>query len=203
MTRSQQKQVSRREAFTKLARQHASHNQVNFSTAVNKITSDSKENVKTVVRTPVLFSSIRISSPHSQAFVNQGTAVVSTRRNPNRMHGNAPRGAAKRRDDDDNYDSAESDVDDTDLADDQERRPEAQLSISLLDIARPAKQKGPAKDFEIIPNLRSVISLEDDDDAFSFIQSEADEWERIYGSEYSFDQLRSYSSVLRQGGGDT
>jgi len=65
--------------------------------------------------------------------------------------------------------------------------------VSLLDIARPAKQKGAAKDFEVVQKLRNVIVLEDNGLEY---QWEDEEWEHIYDEEFVEEQ-RSYSSVLR------
>jgi len=66
------------------------------------------------------------------------------------------------------------------------------MKVSLLDIARPAKQKGVAKDFEIVQRVRNVIVLEDDGLEY---QWEDDEWEQIYDERLVEEQ--SYSSVLR------
>jgi len=67
------------------------------------------------------------------------------------------------------------------------------MKVSLLDIARPAKRKGAAKDFEVVQKLRNVIVLEDNGLEY---QWEDDEWEHIYDEEFVEEQ-RSYSSVLR------
>ena len=88
------------------------------------------------------------------------------------------------------------------------------MKVSLLDIARPAKQKGDvitftitiiqmthvkqsysgvAKDFEVVQKVRNVIVLEDNGLEY---QWEDDEWEQIYDERHAEEQ-RSYSSVLR------
>jgi len=67
------------------------------------------------------------------------------------------------------------------------------MTISLLEIARPAKRKGIAKDFEVVQKVRNVIVLEDE---FEGLGWEDDEWEQIYDERHA-DQGRSYSSVLR------
>ncbi|KAF9044936.1 hypothetical protein BJ165DRAFT_1404211 [Panaeolus papilionaceus] len=73
-------------------------------------------------------------------------------------------------------------------------------SVSLFDLARPAKKRGPAKEFEVVPRLRNVLALEDDDDIESFYLASTsggdDEWERI-SDEQSLDNRKSYSAVLR------
>jgi len=66
------------------------------------------------------------------------------------------------------------------------------MMVSLLDIARPAKQKGAAKDFEVVQKLRNVIVLEDSGLEY---QWDDDEWEHIYDERLA--EERSYSSVLR------
>ena len=93
------------------------------------------------------------------------------------------------------------------------------MTVSLIDIARPAKGKGEiatrvfflqdcrlyllqgvAKDFEIVSKTRKVISLDDgdfeiwEDDVFD--QELWGDWEQIY-DEHRVDTRPSYSSVLR------
>ncbi|KAJ7127256.1 hypothetical protein C8R43DRAFT_1074931 [Mycena crocata] len=106
----------------------------------------------------------------------------------------------------------------------EEQRPEAQMVVSLLDIARPAKRRGVAKKFEVLPTVQRVIELEDDavseqweqweagSDAWD-VQSErwdsqseqweipegdhtAEEWEELY-KECLEKESRSYSSAVQ------
>ncbi|KAF8965759.1 hypothetical protein BDZ97DRAFT_754486 [Flammula alnicola] len=68
------------------------------------------------------------------------------------------------------------------------------MSVSILSIARPAKRKGVAKDFEIVRKVRNVVALPDE---FEKSSLEADEdWEQI-DDEQPIDTRQSYSSVLR------
>ncbi|KAF8797552.1 hypothetical protein BYT27DRAFT_7179180 [Phlegmacium glaucopus] len=74
------------------------------------------------------------------------------------------------------------------------RRHHTDMTISLLDIARPAKRKGVAKDFEVVQKVRNVIALEDDDEGLEY-QWEDDEWEQIPEEQHT--EPRSYASVLK------
>ena len=91
------------------------------------------------------------------------------------------------------------------------------MKVSLLDIARPAKQKGKkrllllfnngsliiiiktgvAKDFEVVKKVRNVVALEDGLEdhtlGYQWEDYEWDEWEQIYDT----TEKRSYSSVLK------
>jgi hypothetical protein len=88
----------------------------------------------------------------------------------------------------------EEDVFEFRLADDTFETPHhTDMKVSLLDIARPAKQKGAAKDFEVVQKVRNVIALEDNDLEY---QWEDDEWELIYDERHA-EEKRSYSSTLR------
>ncbi|PPQ68020.1 hypothetical protein CVT24_002929 [Panaeolus cyanescens] len=97
-------------------------------------------------------------------------------------------------DDDDVYDFSVDFVDSPKLP-----QPPAH-TVSLLDLARPAKKRGPAKDFEVVPRVRNVVALEDNDVDSFYVPSTSgtgdDEWERV-SDEQTFDNRRSYSSVLR------
>ncbi|KAJ7093513.1 hypothetical protein C8R44DRAFT_890733 [Mycena epipterygia] len=105
----------------------------------------------------------------------------------------------------------------------EERGPQERMVVSLLDIARPAKRRGVAKKYEVLPTIRRVIELEDDAGSEQWeqwesgsdiwdtqserweIQSEqweipardfaADEWEELYA--HKLEEPRSYSSALR------
>jgi len=92
-------------------------------------------------------------------------------------------------------------IDFTDNDDDtQNTRRHTDMTISLLDIARPAKQKGVAKDFEVVQTVRNVIVLEDEFESLVGFQWEDDneweQWEEVYDGRHA-EQARSYSSVLR------
>ncbi|KAF9458892.1 hypothetical protein BDZ94DRAFT_64045 [Collybia nuda] len=70
------------------------------------------------------------------------------------------------------------------------------LTVSILDIARPAKRKGIAKDFEIVDGVRRIIALDDDGPYEETEWLDNDEWEAIdVGGQPSADR-KSYSSVL-------
>lgn len=107
-----------------------------------------------------------------------------------------------------------------DFDDSRDTRHFTDMTVSLFDIARPAKGKGEmatrvlflqrsnfyslqgvAKDFEIVNKTRNVIPLDDgdfeiwEDDVFD--QELWGDWEQIY-DEQRVDTRRSYSSVLRE-----
>ncbi|KAJ7466447.1 hypothetical protein FB451DRAFT_1260889 [Mycena latifolia] len=98
------------------------------------------------------------------------------------------------------------------------------MVVSLLDIARPAKRRGVAKKYEVLPTIQRVMELEDDavseqweqweeeSEAWD-VQSEqwesqseqweipirdygADEWDELYGEKFG-GAGRSYSEALR------
>ncbi|KAJ7183950.1 hypothetical protein C8R46DRAFT_1344600 [Mycena filopes] len=151
------------------------------------------------------------------------------RRNPGRMDGvrwngdsfvspPAVDGDAGAWDDDEREPSA---------ATDERRAPTEPMVVSLLDIARPAKRRGVAKKYVVLPTIRRVMDLEDSDDVHSEqweqweagsdawdaqseqwdTQSEqweipagdygAEEWEELYGEKSEQAVVRSYSSALR------
>ncbi|KAJ6522474.1 hypothetical protein B0H19DRAFT_1202768 [Mycena capillaripes] len=110
---------------------------------------------------------------------------------------------------------------DAPLAD--ETRPEPMV-VSLLDIARPAKRRGVAKKYEVLPTIRRVIELEDDAASEQWEQWEAgseawevhseqwesqsegweipagdygaEEWEELYGHKFE-QEGPSYSAAVR------
>jgi len=67
---------------------------------------------------------------------------------------------------------------------------ETDMTVSILDIARPAKRKGPAKDFEVVQKVRGVIVLEDEPEL------DDDMWEAIYDEETQ-DSRTLYATILR------
>jgi hypothetical protein len=83
----------------------------------------------------------------------------------------------------------------TDFTDTHDTSHHTDTTISLLDIARPAKPKGVAKHFEVVQKVRDVIVLEDDFEGLEH-QWEDDEWDQIYEERHA-EEPRSYSSVLR------
>ncbi|KAJ3933464.1 MAG: hypothetical protein NXY57DRAFT_998688 [Lentinula lateritia] len=65
-------------------------------------------------------------------------------------------------------------------------------TISLLDIARPAKSKGIAKEYEVVKGVRQVIFLDDEE----VCQEEQwEEWEEIY--EPGDTEKPTYADVLK------
>jgi len=88
-----------------------------------------------------------------------------------------------------------------DFDDSRDTRHYTDMTVSLFDIARPAKGKGVAKGFEIVNKTRNVIPLDDgdfeiwEDDVFD--RELWGDWEQIY-DEQRIDTRRSYSSVLRE-----
>ncbi|KIM36250.1 hypothetical protein M413DRAFT_449304 [Hebeloma cylindrosporum] len=87
-----------------------------------------------------------------------------------------------------------------DFDDSRDIRHYTNMTVSLFDIARPAKGKGAAKDFEMVNKTRNVIPLDAgdfeiwEDDVFD--RELWGDWEEIY-DEQRVDKRRSYSSVLR------
>jgi len=87
-------------------------------------------------------------------------------------------------------DSEEDTVEDDQTLDD-EIGPSQPMTISILEIARPTRLKGVAKDFEVVRRPQHVIALEDDSDGLDDLE---DDWERIYAEEPR--QTRTYSAVV-------
>ncbi|KAE9396712.1 hypothetical protein BT96DRAFT_996486 [Gymnopus androsaceus JB14] len=140
-----------------------------------------------------------------------GKKVSATdRRNPGRMDGvrwNAdsficPENVDGFESYDDSSDSEEEVYDDA-MSGDSRQREQAAHVVSLLDIAKPAKPKGIAKDFEVVKGVRRVIFLEDEKDWETFSQEQVDEeweeWEEIYEStalKKKPESKPSYSDIL-------
>jgi len=82
-----------------------------------------------------------------------------------------------------------------DFVDTSDARHHTDMKVSLVDIARPAKRKGAAKDFEVVQTVRNVIALEDEFEGLGS-EWEDDEWEQIF-DESRAEEQKSYSSVLR------
>ncbi|KAF8888240.1 hypothetical protein BD779DRAFT_1470288 [Infundibulicybe gibba] len=68
---------------------------------------------------------------------------------------------------------------------------------SLLDIARTAKAKGIAREFEIVEGVRRIIALDDEEDRDMWDSngSEDDDWEEIINEHTA--ERRSYSMAIR------
>lgn len=96
----------------------------------------------------------------------------------------------------DQYDS-DLDEEDSDSESDYDTRVGRERSyvVSLMDIARPAKEKGLAKEFEVVQGVRRVIAL-DDNDWDGYEDDDDGGWESVpYG--YGDEEKKSYSAVLR------
>ncbi|KAF8800151.1 hypothetical protein BYT27DRAFT_7263296 [Phlegmacium glaucopus] len=169
-----------RKAFHKLVRQMAHKEGIPFETALDKIIAPPA--VKVLLYSPT-------------------TERRNPRRNPGRMDGTQWNGSAfisGSKVDDGELFVREEDVYDLkiDFIDTQDtRRHHTDMTISLLDIARPAKPKGVAKDFEVVQKVRNVIALDDDSFAFGGLeyQWEDDDWDQIY-DDWHAEEQRSYSS---------
>ncbi|KAF4613242.1 hypothetical protein D9613_010770 [Agrocybe pediades] len=80
------------------------------------------------------------------------------------------------------------------------------MTVALLDIAKPAKPRGIAKEFEVIS--KSTITKPFDefeiwaDDEFERCEIWEDDWEEIFDEQRDGQQKPSYSSVLRGNDGD-
>jgi len=74
----------------------------------------------------------------------------------------------------------------------EKRSPSGGQVIDLLDIARPAKPKGVAKDYEVIQGSPRIIALPDEPPVPAVKE---EEWEEI--DEDTVDPPKSYSAVVR------
>ncbi|PIL28703.1 hypothetical protein GSI_08747 [Ganoderma sinense ZZ0214-1] len=77
------------------------------------------------------------------------------------------------------------------------------VEVHILDIAKPAKPRGPAKEYEVVETVRRVIALDDDDEweeweIGSEDELEFDEWEAVEDEKH---RHASYAMVLQQGPG--
>ncbi|KAK1223534.1 hypothetical protein PQX77_013582 [Marasmius sp. AFHP31] len=130
-----------------------------------------------------------------EAQVEAGTKTLHTkpgvgRRNPGRMDGVKWNGdsfvCATRVDGDDHDSDSERYSDsgyDSELDVQDEKRPVREtFEISLLDIAKPMKAKGVAKEFEIVQTVQRVIALEDDakSDAWDLASCAESDWDEVY-----------------------
>jgi len=107
---------------------------------------------------------------------------------------------------------------------DEKRSSNEPIVVSLLDIARPAKRRGIAKKYEVLPTISRVIELDDSvrseqweewessSEAWD-MQSEqwesqseaweipagdhsAEEWEELYGDKFGSEARSSYSAIV-------
>ncbi|KAG6909676.1 hypothetical protein DXG01_016083 [Tephrocybe rancida] len=82
------------------------------------------------------------------------------------------------------------------------REPPAPVLSSLLDIAKPAKPKGIAKDFEVVDSVTRIIAFEDDawEDYSSLTQGDDDfweEWDDVYQEpDIVKEKKLSYSAIV-------
>ncbi|KAM5546171.1 hypothetical protein V8D89_000297 [Ganoderma adspersum] len=86
-------------------------------------------------------------------------------------------------------------------ADEEDAR--GRVEVHILDIAKPAKPRGPAKEYEVVETVRRVIALEDDEgweewEIGSEDELEYDEWEAV---EDEKQRHASYALVLQQSPG--
>jgi len=81
-----------------------------------------------------------------------------------------------------------------------ENSPSGGQVVDLLDIARPAKSKGIAREFEVVQGSPRVIALPDEPRVPAIMD---EDWENIdsEGSE-DMDQRKSYSAVVRDNAED-
>jgi len=89
------------------------------------------------------------------------------------------------------------DLDEIDFRHTSDTRHHTEMKVSLVDIARPAKRKGAAKDFEVVQTVQNVVVLEDEFESLGGYEWEDDEWEQIFDERHSAEERTSYSSVLR------
>ncbi|CAA7263426.1 unnamed protein product [Cyclocybe aegerita] len=126
----------------------------------------------------------------------------SVRRNPGRNGSNWANDNTVRVDDEDpqiritDDDVYDFQVDFGDTAVPTKPEEEVRFEVDLLGIARPAKKKGVAKDFEVLKRLPDVIALDEDYWESSESGFSEEEWEAIYDDERR-DNQRTYSAVLR------
>lgn len=80
-----------------------------------------------------------------------------------------------------------------DARDTVEPEPRRTVVVDLMAMAKPAKVKGVAKDFEIVKRVKDVIALED---GISDFDLDEDDWEEL-GYDEDFKDRRTYSAALR------
>jgi len=89
-----------------------------------------------------------------------------------------------------------------DFSDVETFKRQTDMSVSLLEVARPSRRKGVTKGFEMIKKSQNAMLLGDEEfeiweeDEFEESQVWEDDWEEIY-NEQRVDTRKSYSSVLR------
>lgn len=74
---------------------------------------------------------------------------------------------------------------------------------SLIDIARPARKRGVAEEFEFVPGVRRTLVVDDryeydSDEEWFEAKLEDDEWEEIYDDERENRKCKSYAAALKE-----
>ncbi|KAF7375795.1 Peptide hydrolase [Mycena sanguinolenta] len=150
------------------------------------------------------------------------------RRNPGRMDGVQWNGdsfvCARQVDGDTPNAEVEDEGTRTEAGSDEQRPRDEPMVISLLDIARPAKRRGLAKKYQIVPRIGRVIEIEDGTQSEQWedweresdlwdVQSEqwetqsevweipsgdygAEEWEELYGEKFEQAARSSFATVV-------
>ncbi|RPD65694.1 hypothetical protein L227DRAFT_570977 [Lentinus tigrinus ALCF2SS1-6] len=88
-------------------------------------------------------------------------------------------------------------------------RDRARMEVSILDIAKPAKPRGPAKEYEIVDTVRRVIALEEDeweeyvyeDWELTAEQYLCEDWESVPGEASTHAGPSSYASAAQRNPG--
>ncbi|KJA21325.1 hypothetical protein HYPSUDRAFT_203089 [Hypholoma sublateritium FD-334 SS-4] len=171
--KSAQKYMTRREALNKYVRAKAHREGTLFNTALDSVIGNENG---TGAFVPAISGRMRQDSPRRE--IRERLRVERFAKAP--AHDRAARSLIVDRED------TTSEVHDP--------LPMTTISVSILDIARPAKQKGSAKGFEVVRKLRSVVALSEE--RGPNLPAD-DDWEHIYDEE-ELDTRPSYSSVLRR-----
>jgi len=172
--KSANKPITRREALNKYVRAKAHREGTLFHTALYSVT-DNENGTGAFV--PVIAGRMRMDSRRWE--IRERLRVERIVKAP--AHDRAARSLVVDREED-----TTSEVHDTPHKTD--------ISVPIMDIARPAKRKGSAKDFELVRKLRNVVALPEE--RGPNLPGD-DDWERIYDEE-ELDTRPSYSSVLRR-----
>ncbi|KAJ3516551.1 hypothetical protein NLJ89_g1067 [Agrocybe chaxingu] len=107
--------------------------------------------------------------------------------------------------DEDVYDTkidfADVKKDEWDIWERRKRNVAEKIDVELMHLARPAKRRGPAKDFEVVQRVRDVIALSEDEvecSDWGDLDLEDEEWQDILDER---EVTRSYSAAVRGTGG--
>ncbi|EKM78246.1 hypothetical protein AGABI1DRAFT_129368 [Agaricus bisporus var. burnettii JB137-S8] len=183
MTRPEK--ISKRKAFNKEIRAHAAHEQSSFATVLTRTLEAQKTRShrammnlpshppRTTKRVGLNEQSVEDCSDNIGDDEHTQHELICEHSN-----GNSPFG----------------------LVDEEEKRKNSiSFVIDLMGIAKPAKPKGVAKEYEVVGKVRDVIALEDDIE-YEY-EADGDEWEEVefdYGSKGGGNSVkRSYSAALR------